>query len=115
MTKRTRVKLVIDNPPEEVKLPVRPGVKSIYDSEMHPLKAAKLLASRGAIQSELADCFGVTTRTITNWMLEHKEFNDAVHSGAHDMFDPRVERALAEQALGFYVDEEEVGGCWSPR
>lgn len=72
------------------------------------VRAAKFLCQRGAILSELAEAFGVSTQAIHNWIIKYPEFGDAVHAGAHEMFDPRVERSLAEQALGYYVDEEEV-------
>jgi hypothetical protein len=58
---------------------------------------AKLLAQRGAILSEIADCFGVDTRTL------YRVLREAVDAG-NDVFNPRVERALAERAIGFWVD-----------
>lgn len=70
-------------------------------------RIAKLLAQRGAILSEIADCFGVTTRTLSNWLNEYPELRDAIDVG-NDVFNPRVERALAERAIGFYVDVEEM-------
>jgi hypothetical protein len=65
------------------------------------------LAQRGAILSEIADCFAVTTRTLTRWLTQYPELRAAVDAG-NDVFNPRVERALAERAIGFYVDVEEV-------
>jgi hypothetical protein len=79
-----------------------PAYKPVY------ARTARFLCQRGAIRSELAEAFGVSTTAIDNWMVKHPEFGDAVHEGAHEMFDPRVERSLAEQAIGYYVDEEEV-------
>lgn len=87
------------------------GCDAAYKPEY--VRTAKFLCQRGAIISELAEAFGVSTTAIYNWMLKHKEFGDAVHEGAHEMFDPRVERSLAEQAIGYFIDEEEahvVGG-----
>ena len=82
------------------------GADPAYKPEY--VRTAKFLCQRGAIISELAEAFGVSTTAIYNWMLRYPEFGDAVHVGAHEMFDPRVERSLAEQAIGYYVDEEEV-------
>jgi hypothetical protein len=65
------------------------------------------LAQRGAILSEIADCFNVTTRTLSNWLNQHPKLRDAVDAG-NEVFNTRVERALAERAIGFYADVEEV-------
>jgi hypothetical protein len=89
----------------------------IYDVKRFP-RQAKFLAERGATQADLADCFGVTTRTITNWRSQYPEFAQAIDAG-NEAFDTRVERALAERAIGFYADnfkwrattkEERAGG-----
>ena len=71
-------------------------------------RQAEFLCQRGAIISELAEIFGVSTTAIYNWKLKYKEFGEAIDRGAHEAFDPRVERSLAEQAIGYYVDEEEA-------
>ena len=78
------------------------GAPTKYDPKTFP-RIAKLFAQRGAILSEIADCFDVTTRTLSNWLNEYPELRDAVDVG-NDVFNPRVERALAERAIGFYVD-----------
>jgi hypothetical protein len=54
----------------------------------------------------MADACDVDTRTFYRWMNAHPELNDAVSSGK-DAFDTRVERALAERAVGYSVDVEE--------
>jgi hypothetical protein len=81
------------------------GAPKKYDPKFP--KTAKFLAQRGATLAEIADCFGVTTRTLSNWLNEYPELREAVDAG-NDIFNPRVERALAERAIGFYVDVEEV-------
>jgi transposase-like protein len=82
------------------------GAPTKYDPKTYP-RIAKLLAQRGAILSEIADCFGVTTRTLSNWLNEYPEFREAVDAG-NDVFNSRVERALAERAIGYSVDTEEI-------
>ncbi len=67
---------------------------------------AKFLAQRGATQAEIADCFGVTTRTLQYWIMQYPELQEAIKAG-NDIFNPRVKRALAERALGYSVDEEQ--------
>jgi hypothetical protein len=49
----------------------------------------------------------LTTRTLSNWLNDYPELREAIDAG-NDVFNPRVERALAERAIGFYVDVEEV-------
>jgi transposase-like protein len=80
---------------------------SKYDPELHP-RTVKFLASRGATNVEMADALGITTVTLWNWANKHPEFGDAISQGKLEMFDPKVERSLAERALGYYVDVEEL-------
>jgi hypothetical protein len=79
------------------------GAPKKYDPKTFP-RTATFLAQRGAILSEIADCFEVTTRTLSNWLNKYPELRDAVDAG-NDVFNSRVERALAERAIGFYVDQ----------
>src|SRR5271157_4245283 len=78
-----------------------PNIKK-YDSRTFP-KTAQALAQRGAILSEIADFFNVTTRQLSNWLNEYPELREAVDAG-NDGFNTRVERSLAERAIGFFVD-----------
>lgn len=78
--------------------------KSKYDPAF--ARQARFLAQRGAIQSDLAEFFQVSTRTIQNWMVNHSDFADAVSVG-NDVFNTRVERSLAECALGFHATVQE--------
>jgi len=91
--------------PQTELAPVR-GAPSKYDPKTFP-KTAKFLAQRGAILCEIARCFGVNTSTLTRWLNKYPELREAVDAG-DDVFNPRVERALAERAIGFYVDVEEA-------
>lgn len=69
---------------------------------------ARILCSKGATDAELADAFGVSTTQIKNWQTMHPDFGEAVRYGKCEVFDPKVERALAQKALGYTVDCEEV-------
>jgi hypothetical protein len=84
------------------------GRPTAYDPNIMP-NAARLMCQRGAIMSELADVFRVSRRTIHYWMNQHPKFHDAIQTGV-DVFNQRVERALAERAIGFFVTlrEEEL-------
>jgi transcriptional regulator with XRE-family HTH domain len=63
---------------------------------------AKFMCQRGATMAELADAFNVSSSTLYNWLNRYPEFHEAVHVNA-DVFNVRVERALAERAIGFFV------------
>jgi hypothetical protein len=65
------------------------------------------MCQRGAILSEVAEAFNVSTRTLFNWLNLHPELHDAVQVGV-DTFNSRVERALAERAIGFWIVLEEA-------
>jgi hypothetical protein len=40
-------------------------------------------------------------KTLQNWINQYPELHEAIQAG-NDVFNPRVERALAERAIGFY-------------
>jgi hypothetical protein len=42
--------------------------------------------------------------TVIRWSVQHPEFGQAIQAG-NDVFNRRVERALAERAIGFYADQ----------
>ena len=83
---------------QRAKLPAHRPPK--YDPEIMP-NAAKFMAQRGAIMCEIADAFKISTKTLYNWINQYPEFREAIQTGV-DVFNPRVERALAERAIGFY-------------
>jgi hypothetical protein len=76
-----------------------------YNAEIFP-KTCAFLAQRGATIAEMADACAVETRTFFRWMNAYPELNEAVSSGK-EAFDTRIERSLAERALGYSVDVEE--------
>src|ERR1035437_1408941 len=104
-----RVKLKIKSAALEKKQTypgARRGPKSTYLPQFS--KVAGVLCSRGATNADLADAFSVTTMTVQNWMGMYPEFDEAVRRGKAEIFDPKVERALAQRALGYSVDTEEI-------
>src|SRR5258708_31358833 len=54
----------------------------------------------GAINDELAEFFGVSPRTIDNWIAVHSEFETAVKDG-RIIADARVARGLYTRAVGY--------------
>ena len=45
-------------------------------------------------------------RTLQRWLAQYPALSEAIQAG-NDVFNPRVERALAEQAIGNWVSWEE--------
>lgn len=88
----------------------KPGVPQVDKSKYKPefAKVAHILASQGATDDILADAFGVGTTAIRSWCVAHPEFGAAVREGKNVVFDPKVERSLAQRALGYSIDTEEV-------
>ena len=62
----------------------------------------------GATDSDLANLFECSIGTIHNWLVKHKEFSEAVKTGMMEYFSPRVARSLAQRAIGYAIDVEEV-------
>ena len=61
----------------------------------------------GATDAQLARAFEVTSVTIWNWRRRHKEFADATKEGKA-FFDEQVVRALAQRAVGYSYDQEQL-------
>ena len=58
--------------------------------------------------AELAQAFNIANCTLYDWINRHPELHEAIQIGV-DVFNPRVERALAERAIGLFVTlREEV-------
>lgn len=68
---------------------------------------ANELCQAGATDSEIADFFGVSTRTIYRWKLEYPEFCQAIAAGK-EIADERVERSLYQNATGFAYKEQQA-------
>jgi transposase-like protein len=68
---------------------------------------ALALCKRGATDFDLAQEFGVSTVTVWRWQVQHPEFGEALRVGK-DMFDDRVERALAQRAVGYSFHTQKI-------
>jgi len=70
------------------------------------VQQAEKLCRLGATDSEIADFFCVSTRTVYRWKLDHEDFCQALKAGKEEA-DARVERGLFQKATGFeYVEEQ---------
>jgi hypothetical protein len=65
------------------------------------------LCLTGATDEEVADYFGITTRTLYRWKLQYPEFCQALKVGKENA-DERVERALYQRATGYYYNEKQA-------
>lgn len=81
------------------------GRPSTYKPEYAKMAAAH--CKLGATDADLATLFGVTTQCIWLWTSKHPEFGVAARS-EKAVFDHKIERSLAQRALGYSVDTEEV-------
>lgn len=70
-------------------------------------QVAATIGRMGGTQVDLAEAFGVTLRTIENWMAEGEEFFRAVKLKQASM-DNLVERSLFERAMGYEHESEEI-------
>lgn len=106
MIKRKRISPNLQMPPSlEVGKRGR-GRPSTYQKAF--ARIARNMCAMGATDADLADSFGVSTVCISNWQSKYPEFAEAIREGKVEVFDPKVERALAQRAMGYSVDVEEV-------
>lgn len=68
---------------------------------------AKKLCELGATDADLATALGVTVPTIWAWRSKYRDFFSAIKRGK-DSYDELVERALAQRAVGYSFDCEEI-------
>ena len=101
--KRFRLKQPKQAKPPPVKRSA--GRPSLYKPEY--ARMAKAYGKLGAIDVDLAIAFNVSTWTITSWSHQHPEFREELREGKAS-WDDRVERSLAQRAIGYSVDTEEV-------
>lgn len=71
------------------------------------IEQAKVLASKGFTDLDLAEAFMVTEKTIYNWKDEIPEFLQATIDGKA-MIDDEVEKSLLQAALGYSHPDEKV-------
>lgn len=72
----------------------------------YALEALKL-CQLGATDSDLADFFSVSEKTINTWKKKHSEFLQSLKSGKNE-FDQKVEIALAQRAIGYSHPDEKI-------
>lgn len=80
--------------------------KSKYNQEYHD-DWAWSLAVRGATNEDMADAFGITSRTLTKWERKYDSFGKAIKDG-REASDPRVEKSLFRRATGYEATDTET-------
>lgn len=68
---------------------------------------ARLMCANGATDADLADVFEVNTSTIWRWQARHADFCNALKV-AKGEYDDRVERSLAQRAVGYSFDAVKI-------
>ena len=64
------------------------------------------LAMKGATDQEIADAFGVSTKTINNWKNKHDSFRKKMEEGKSGV-NAKVELSLFKRAIGYECEETE--------
>jgi hypothetical protein len=86
--------------------PKNPGGRpTVYRQEY--AKIARAMCERGATDAELADAFDVSSMTIWRWRARYPAFSEALKV-AKGEFDDRVERSLAQRAVGYSYDTVKI-------
>ncbi len=65
------------------------------------------LASKGAIDDEIAEAFGISVRTLHRWKQDYPSFAKALAVGK-DAANAKVEKSLYKRALGYDIKEKET-------
>lgn len=76
-----------------------------YDPKYHD-DWAWSLAIRGATDKEIAESFGIATRTFMRWKQAHASLREAVMNGK-EIADSKVEKSLYQKALGYTIQDTE--------
>jgi len=81
------------------------GRPTRYRKEFIP--QAEKLCRLGAIDTDLADFFGVSEQTINAWKKKHPEFLEAINIEKANA-NAKVKRALFERACGYSHDDVHI-------
>jgi hypothetical protein len=71
------------------------------------IEQANKLCLHGFTDSQIGEFFNVNESTINRWKIKHPEFCKSIKRSKQD-FDRKVERALAERAIGYSHEETHI-------
>lgn len=87
---------------------VTPSVGRPTEYKQEYAAQAEKLCMLGATDSEIAEFFDVSVRTIHRWKHDYDEFCHSIKSGK-EKADERVERSLYQKAVGYdFVEEQAI-------
>lgn len=94
-------------PHHQIKVPThgKVGKPLLYDQYRFPQIAKALCQHYGFIAEQVAQVFGVSPRTIHDWVQKHPEFRTAMQEGRDNHDVVNVEAALLKRALGYEITE----------
>lgn len=91
---------------EETRLSKHPGGRpTLYKDDY--CEQVEKLCKLGAIDTEIADFFGIQVSTLNLWKTAHPEFLEALKRGKMEA-DANVADRLYQRAMGFEHDSEEI-------
>lgn len=82
------------------------GRPTDYSDEL--VEVVRIMSRGGATVFEIAQALKVNTVTLYNWAARHEGFFNALYNEGRDAFDARIERTLADRALGYTFEAEKV-------
>ena len=82
------------------------GRPSKYKPEF--CEQARKLCALGAKDTEIADFFGVTEKTLNNWKRDYPEFLQSLKEAKLEFDTDRVQNSLLHRALGYSHEEEKL-------
>jgi hypothetical protein len=84
------------------------GAPPIYDAVRFPHIANALCKEYGFTTDQMGRVFGVSPRTVTDWIGKYPDFKSAVQAGKDEFDGVKVENALLKLALGYEYEETSV-------
>jgi len=84
------------------------GRPSLYNPDKHPALAYRIISRNGISNEELAAAFMISEFTLYHWINKYPEFSRAVREGWYSWNNSKVKKSLAQQAVGYYLDDEKI-------
>ncbi|MFZ0932131.1 MAG: hypothetical protein WAN11_26260 [Syntrophobacteraceae bacterium] len=81
---------------------------SKYDPERYD-GLASVMARFGAVDTEIAEQFGISRRLFYVWRKEHPSLREALRAGKFEFDSEKIEQTLCKRATGYYFTETTKG------
>jgi|SRR5262245_12360148 len=99
--------LIPEELPGGVTLKRKRGGRPVYKYNPQFATIAGAMLLKGATTFEIAEAFGISVRTIWKWRALYPEF-DSAFKELGQSYDERIERTLAERAMGYSFKTEKI-------